>query len=281
MTTIPMKIMGKLHSAVWVRWQTVYGYLRSSPNVAHVLPWLKLALAKARLVSGSRFGKLTIALDRPGRYFCTVDPGSSSELDVFHEVVVMRNYAFEKLPFKPTLVADCGANIGLFSCLTRTLFPEARIYAWEADKNNFQRLCEQPALQEGSTELFYRAVSNRTGQVKMSGFGTGCEVTGAAPAAKGVDCIDFGEWWEQYAVPGSLLKIDIEGHETIVLPSLRGRWRAPCAVFLETHAAGGRDEETVDELRASGFEVELLRSHSLPKDQRIFKEYCAILCSTH
>jgi hypothetical protein len=71
--------------------------------------------------------------------------------------------------------------------------------------------------------------------------------------------------------------MDIEGHENAVLPTLRGSWQAPCAVFLETHAPRGADDDLIGQLHADGFRVELLRSHSLPRDERVFKEYLALL----
>jgi hypothetical protein len=54
-------------------------------------------------------------------------------------------------------------------------------------------------------------------------------------------------------------------------------WKAPCAVFLETHAAGGQDQDVLAVLESDGFRIDLLRQHSLPGDPRVFKEYFALL----
>jgi FkbM family methyltransferase len=276
MKTVVKKVVRKLHSAIWVRWQTIVEYVAAAPGARFCLPWLKLALVKTRFCSGARFGLLTIVLDKSGERLANLDAASPPEIDAFHEVVVARNYPLEKVPFKPSLVADCGANIGLFSGLARVAFPDAEIFAWEPDAHNFRRLNEQPVLQAKCIK-FHAAVSDHEGRVQVSGVGTGCKVEEATQEDKGVNCIDFGKWWEEHAVPRSLLKIDIEGHETRLLPTLKGRWKAPCVVFLETHAAAGRDEDTIGNLREAGFQVEMLRSHSLPKDERIFKEYVALL----
>jgi FkbM family methyltransferase len=198
-------------------------------------------------------------------------------MDAFHEVVIGRNYPFEKLPFEPSLVADCGANIGLFACLARVSFSKATIHAWEAESYNFKRLCEQPALRSKSVDLHHIAVSDHEGYVEMCGGGTGGEIVGEAPESNGIKCIDFAKWWAENSVPRSLLKMDIEGHETHVLPALRGKWKAPCAIFLETHAPRGDDKHLIQSLSSEGFCVELLRTHSLPSDHRIFKEYLAVL----
>ena len=271
------RIARKLYSAVWVRGRTIVAYVARAPAMSLCLPWLKAALVKTRLCEGGRIGRLALALDKGGCQRINLDTGSSAEMDVFHEVVVGRNYPFELLPFTPSVVADCGANIGYFACLARAAFPGARIFAWEPDKKNFKRLGEQPLLGGDETTLANAAVSDHEGRVVLTGSGHGCEIAGEAAQGEGVACIDFGAWWREHAVPGTLLKMDIEGHETAILPALKDGWKAPCAVFLETHATGGRDEETVGQLRDAGFEIECLRSHSLPDDGRVFKEYCAIL----
>jgi FkbM family methyltransferase len=198
-------------------------------------------------------------------------------MDVFDEVVVSRNYPLDKLPFTPVMVADCGANIGYFSCLARVAFPHAEIFAWEPDRRNFKRLREQPLLQGSKAALFEAAVSDNAGRIALVGSGHGCEVVDASASEPAAECIDFGAWWREHGRSHALLKMDIEGHETIVLPTLRGSWQAPCAVFLETHAARGADEELINQLEADGFRVELLRAHSLPRDERVFKEYFALL----
>jgi FkbM family methyltransferase len=277
MSTVAGKMLSKIHSAIWVRWQIIVEYAVAAPSIRFCFPWLKLAVTKTRLCRGARFGMVTVALDKSGELLANLDTGSSSEMDAFHEVVIGHNYPLEKLPFEPSLVADCGANIGLFSCLARVSFSKATIHAWEAESYNFERLCQQPALRSKSVELHYAAVSDREGHVEMSGGGTGGEIVGEAPESKGVKCIDFAKWWAENSVPRSLLKMDIEGHETRVLPALRGKWKAPCAIFLETHAPRGDDRSLIHSLSSDGFCVELLRTHSLPTDPRVFKEYLAVL----
>jgi len=267
----------KFQTAVIGRLRLLKNYVRCAPSIRQCLPWLLAALVKARLLRGEKIGLLEPALYRSGRKRLSVDAGSVSEMDVFHEVMIGGNYPLENLAFEPSMVADCGANIGYFSCMARRRFPEARIFAWEPDSKNFRRLVEQPLLRDARCVLNNAAVSDHIGHVFLTGAGHGCEISGEATPATGVPCIDFPAWWREHNVPGSLLKMDIEGHETALLPSLRGSWKAPCAVFLETHAEGGKDEELLAVLRADGFRVNLLRQHSLPGDPRVFKEYFAIL----
>jgi FkbM family methyltransferase len=222
-------------------------------------------------------GRLELALAKGTRETVSLDCASDSEMVIFQEVVISGNYPLDKLPFTPVLVADCGANVGFFSCLARVAFRNAEIFVWEADAKNFDRLSAQAILRTGNTIATKAAVSDRAGRVSLTGVGHGCKVLGEAGESRGVECIDFGAWWREHGRSHALLKMDIEGHETAVLPTLRGSWKAPCAVFLETHAPLGEDNELISQLESDGFRVELLREHSLPRDARVFKEYFALL----
>jgi FkbM family methyltransferase len=272
-----MKLLRKFHTAIWVRCETMAKYAFCAPSILLIVPWLKAAMVRTRLCQGAAVGRLELALAKKAGEIVSLDCASESEMDIFREVVVCGNYPFDKLPFTPVLVADCGANVGYFSCLARVAFPEALIYAWEPDAKNFRRLSEQPILHTGKTTLANAAVSDHVGRVSLTGAGHGCEVKAESDGSEAVECIDFGAWWRKHNRSYALLKMDIEGHENIVLPALRGSWQAPCAVFLETHAPRGADDDVIKRLQADGFRVELLRSHSLPRDERVFKEYLALL----
>ncbi len=267
--------MSKLYSMVVVRLGMIAKTCRRSPSLALVCPWLLAGFVLSRTI-GSR-GVLRLGLGPAKQDALLLDTSSGSEMDIFREVVVCGNYPFDKLPFRPVLVADCGANVGYFSCLARVAFPEAPIYTWEPDAKNFRRLAEQPILHTGKTTLANAAVSDRAGRVSLTGAGHGCEVKAESDGSEAVECIDFGAWWREHSRSYAVLKMDIEGHENTVLPTLRGSWQAPCAVFLETHAPRGADDDLIGQLQADGFRVELLRSHSLPRDERVFKEYLALL----
>jgi len=272
-----MKCSRKIYTAIWLRCETVARYVSRAPSILLAVPWLKAALVRTRLCRGAGVGRLELALAKGIRETVSLDCASDSEMVIFQEVVISGNYPLDKLPFTPVLVADCGANVGYFSCLARVAFPEAEIFAWEPDATNFHRLAEQPIVHTGKTTLANAAVSDYAGRVSLSGAGHGCEVMAESDGGESVECIDFGAWWREHGRSHALLKMDIEGHETTVLPALRGSWKAPCAVFLETHAPFGEDNELISQLESDGFRVELLRAHSLPRDARVFKEYLALL----
>lgn len=268
-------MMKKLRTLIVPRVSGISRALSRSPSAAKSIPWLLAGAVRTRTIARRNGKKLEVSLGPRKDQCVSVDLGSQPEIDVFGEVLIDRNYPLERLGFVPALIADCGANIGFFSSLARLRFPQIPIFAWEPDEKNFRRASEQPILRSESIELHMAAVSDRNGFVDLAGSGHGCTVHRSDDAQ--VPCIDFAAWWREHSVPGSLLKMDIEGHETSVLPALKGSWKAPCAVFLETHAASGKDEDVLAVLESDGFHIELLRQHSLPGDERVFKEYFAIL----
>lgn len=66
---------------------------------------------------------------------------NSSDLDVFRQVFMEQEYAIvdhARGPFE--VIIDAGANIGLTSVYLAARYPQARIYAVEPDRGNFEML---------------------------------------------------------------------------------------------------------------------------------------------
>ena len=271
--------MKKLYSLFWVRGKTLVNHVRRAPYFWAVWPWLLAGLVQTRLLKGEKVGKNLIPLGKKKGEAVWLDPGSAQQRDVFQEVLVERNYPLEKVPFAPTLIVDCGANVGFFSSLARVRFPGARIVAWEANKENFAVLRGQPALQGDKVELQHAAVSDRDGEGNFSGEGAGgrLEMGRSGAGLQPVKVVNLRPWWERNRTTNTIWKMDVEGHENVLLPLLQGAWAKPCALFLETHEPGGGDEHLLRPIRSAGFRAELLRSHSLPHDSRIFREYFCLL----
>jgi FkbM family methyltransferase len=208
-----------------------------------------------------------------------VDISSFAELDVLREVLVDEIYPLDRIGFIPRMILDCGANVGYFASLARVKFPEAQIVCWEPDASNFSRLISQPPLRGDEVKCFQAAVSDSDGEALLTGAGIGCMLVGSpTEQARPVKTINFSHWIEQYGRVPLLIKMDVEGHEQQTLQALRGKWMSPCAMFLETHAQSGWDQEILQDLAADGFNVEILRTHRLATDTRIFKEYlCTLL----
>ena len=232
-------------------------------------------MVQTRLRDGRKIGQISVPLGKGKDEVIRLDLGSRQQMDVFREVLVERNYPLERIPFAPELVADCGANIGFFSALAAVRFPEAKIVAWEAQQENFAALRNQPVLQSPRVQLVHAAISDQDGEGFFCGEGTGgrLESESAKDVGTKVKILDLREWWLKNKRPNALWKIDVEGHEKILLPHMAGAWKGTCALFLETHEPKGDDKELIELLNQDGFQTTLLNEHGLPGDGRIFKEY--------
>lgn len=270
--------MKKLYSLFWVRGKALVNYVKRAPYLGAVWPWLLAGLVQTRIIKGQKIGRILVPLGKGKDQKVWVDLGSAQQRDVFQEVLVERNYPLERVPFKPRLIVDCGANVGYFSSLARVWFPEARLVAWEANADNFGLLNSQPALQGGEVELHHAAVSDRDGEGYFSGEGAGGTLEIGQPAANAqpVKVADLLAWWKKNQTPAVLWKIDVEGHEMILLPRFKGSWIRPCLLFLETHEIHGKDQALIDEIQKEGFKAILTKNHQLPGDPRIFREYIGI-----
>ena len=270
--------MKKLYSLFWVRGKTLVNHVRRAPNFGAVWPWVLAGLVQTRLLKGEKVGKILIPLGKKRGEAVWLDLGSAQQRDVFQEVLVERNYPLERVPFKPSLIVDCGANVGYFSSQARVWFPDARLVAWEANAENFKTLKSQPALQGGKVELHHAAVSDREGEGFFIGEGAGgrLELDQPAADAKPVKVVDLRAWWWKNQTPATLWKIDVEGHERILLPRFKGGWIRPCALFLETHENYGNDQSLIKGIQKGGFRLISTKEHQLPGDPRVFREYIGI-----
>lgn len=267
--------MSKLQSLVVVRLRTIARACLRAPSLRRLWPWLLAGLAVSRTWRGTGLLRVHVG---PGKEDAVLlDSRSQQQLDVFAEVLLNRNYPLERVPFQPRLVVDLGANIGFFSAAAKRAFPGAVIRGWEPDPFNYRIAVRHPILSSGDVKIEQAAVSDCDGTARLTGSGHGCLISETGTEGEAVSCIDFPRWWRQHGSPEAVCKIDVEGYEEKLLPAMRGLWVRPCVIFLETHALGGCDNDLIALLREEGFEVNLLRTHSLPGDPRLFSEYFAVL----
>lgn len=277
---------GNLGRALATRVSVIARYLRAAPVLAAVPGWLALGAIRARLTGGDACLSLaaggaprefSIRVGEQPGHSVQLDLSSMAELDGFEEIFVRRIYRFDGIPFRPSVVLDCGANIGLFSSLCRMAFEDAKISCWEPESGNFSRLKKQPLLQSELVTLSPNAVSDAEGLLPFSGAGLGGRVTDENEAGGSqVGATHLRPVLLQLRDEPTLVKIDIEGHEERLIPSLAGAWPQVCALFLETHQEPGKDAVLLKLLSDEGFQCELQGTHDLPNERRIFNEYLAV-----
>lgn len=157
-------------------------------------------------------------------------PGTS-DLDVFRQIFIDREYRCLDHVRAPRLIIDCGANVGYSSAYFLSRFLEAQLIAVEPDPDNF-------ALLETNLQPFrarYRALQSGVWShaTRLSladaewgdGRAWARTVREAAPDEPALLAVDLGSL---LAASGferiSVLKIDIEGAEEVVFSSNYDAW---------------------------------------------------------
>lgn len=156
----------------------------------------------------------------------------TSDLDVFDQIFVGREYRCLDDAANVGLIIDCGANVGYSSAYLLSRFRNARVIAIEPDAANHALLQENLAPYGNRAETICSAVWSHPAGLMLSEetFGNGREWSrtvrearaGEAPA---MTAIDVGSLLEQSGHERiSILKVDIEGSEKVVFASNYEKW---------------------------------------------------------
>lgn len=170
-------------------------------------------------------------------------PDSQSFLSNYKEIFLEKIYAFKSDNPAPVIL-DLGANIGLSVLFFKSLYPEAKITAFEADPKIFTYLkknIEGNALVD--VELINRAAWNEETRLKFSPDGAdgGSVASAEADSSLEVEAIDIADFFKGRKI--DFLKMDIEGAETTVLPACREYLREVKFLFVEYHSRAGQRQD--------------------------------------
>jgi FkbM family methyltransferase len=180
------------------------------------------------------------------RYFFLMRQGNIADYLIGGELV----WGAYKPPLqKPNLIVDGGANIGMFSVLAHSLFPDVPLVCYEPDKANLRQLKQNmaangiaakivpKALWSKETTLFYHAGESYTGYVDEH------------PPGESIECamaqVQNGCW----------LKLDIEGAEYEVLPEILSRGVRPAFISMEIHFNDQKGGGLMELLAKSGYKL--------------------------
>jgi FkbM family methyltransferase len=148
---------------------------------------------------------------------------NTTDLPVFRQIFLQRDYACLDPLRQAGLIVDCGANVGYASAYLLSRFPRAEVIAVEPDPGNFELLERNLSPYGGSVRTLRSAVWSHPARLVMSedpyrGGEWSRQVRecrpGEEPAFLGVDIGSLlaGSGHERI----SILKIDIEGAEGVV-----------------------------------------------------------------
>jgi FkbM family methyltransferase len=186
----------------------------------------------------------------------TIDPTDLGQLVSFDEICVQGAYELQRVPFTPAVIVDCGAHIGLFSALAAATFPSARLLAFEPNPANLEHLRRNLAQDGGRAEIHAAAVSTADGRARFS-----ADVSNGGRLTEGgsreVAVVDLRAHLPR--AESLLLKLDIEGEETRVLPHVLPALPKRCAMFVETHDGAAAVSAVTSLLAGEGFVTTVLR----------------------
>jgi FkbM family methyltransferase len=214
------------------------------------------------------FPELVVRPTRLGGLRLALDPSDVTHLVIFDEVVRDNNYDLSLVPFEPDQIFDCGGHIGMFSVLASARFPKTPVTIFEPNPRNLARIRRQVELNHLNVEVMAAAVSVNEGTATFEdrvSF-SGQLVDDAEPSIGGgsgrysVRTIDFSTILKNRRPERLLLKLDIEGEETKVIPQLFDAMPAISVVFFETHQSEPGWESAAKQFSDHGFTVTRRRS---------------------
>jgi FkbM family methyltransferase len=179
----------------------------------------------------SEAGHPFVVLSKRARYplYCRA---GTSDLDVFGQMFVQREYRCLDDITSANLIIDCGANVGFSSAYFLTRYPMSSVICVEPDPDNFRALESNLEPYVGRVKALRAAVwSGKAGLViSEAPFGDGREWARTVREARAdelptISAVDIGTLIRDSGHERvSILKIDVEGAEEIIFTSNYSEW---------------------------------------------------------
>jgi FkbM family methyltransferase len=177
-------------------------------------------------------------------------------LSNFYSIFVLKHYTFDSKTNSPVII-DCGANIGLSIIFFKSIFPNSRIIAFEADPTIYKILEKNILAYElkGIT-LINKAVWSEETIIPFisEGADAGRIDLQCKEQTAMVSTIRLSEFLKKGEI--DLLKIDVEGAETEIIKECSNYLRNTRLAFVEFHSFSGRKQDLgnlLDIFSSNGF----------------------------
>jgi FkbM family methyltransferase len=168
-----------------------------------------------------------------------------------------------QLSEKAKVILDIGSNTGVFSLVTKSLNPCAKVFAFEPVERVFQKLCANVSLNNYDIVCYHKAVSNYIGDASF--YDTDSEHIYTVVINKD---LSHDKNYHEVKVPVTtidevireqqperidLVKIDVERHEPEVLEGFSMIWKFKPTILIEIldDETGGKVESVLDKYGCS------------------------------
>jgi FkbM family methyltransferase len=162
---------------------------------------------------------------------------ASTYLTLINEIFIEEIYKFNSNTRKP-IILDCGANIGLATIYFKNIYPDSIIYSYEPDPFIFETLKFNIASWNfDNVNIINKAISNNEGFCEFVSDGS---LSGMIIADSKSNFISVKTERLKNILGGfskiDFLKIDIEGHEDVVIYDIIDELPKVQNLFLEYHS---------------------------------------------
>jgi FkbM family methyltransferase len=177
---------------------------------------------------------------------------AASMLFNYHEIFEQGVYDFKTLKSNP-LIIDAGANIGLSTIRFKTLYPDARIIAIEADHEVIQHLKTNiDSFKLGNVEAIEAAVWSSSCTMYFDATGADSGHVSNEPGTP-IKAILLSELIKEEV---EMIKMDIEGAELEVIKEVKHKLHLVKNLFIQFHSFIGESQklsEILQILESSNF----------------------------
>jgi FkbM family methyltransferase len=162
-----------------------------------------------------------------------------------------------RAPYRPPVtrpvrrIYDMGANIGSFALLAKSEFPNAELHCYEPSSENVRVLRLNLRLNRIKAEIHQVACWSHDGTIFFRPAASNLGLVAETPPGIEVRCV------LPRVAEDSWVKMDIEGSEFKVLPSLLEQSPRPLALALEIHWQSPNRIDLPSVLKSQGYEPDL------------------------